>query len=239
MMADTSTLNEKDRLVLECQGLVRHLAQQVRPRMPAWVETDDLISYGQVGLMQAARDFDPARGTKFSTFAYYRIRGAIFDGVNKLMWFRSDRDPETKYNQMADSLIETTMSEGGSSASGAVDELTREASWFSRMAGSLAIVYLAASDEEGRTTDVIDRSATAPWSAIIQRETSGKLCVAMERLPPDAAALIRAVYYEDRTLQETADRLGISKSWASRMHARALEQLARHMKELDPGEAPD
>lgn len=237
-MADTSTLSEKDRLVHECQGLVRHLALQVRTRMPAWVETDDLISYGQVGLMQAARDFDPAKGTKFSTFAYYRIRGAIFDGVNKLMWFRSDRDPETKYNQMADSLIETTMNEATSSTAGAADELTREASWFSRMAGSLAIVYLAAADEEGRTADVVDQSAEAPWSGIVQHETSGKLRQAMERLPPDAAALIRAVYYEDRTLQEAADRLGISKSWASRMHARALEQLARHMKELDPGEAP-
>ena len=239
MMTDTSTFNEKDRLVLECQGLVRHLAQQVRSRTPAWIETDDLIGYGQVGLLQAARDFDPAKGTKFSTFAYYRIRGAIFDGVHKLSWFRADRDPETKYNQMADSLLQTTMSETTSTESGKTVELTHEASWFSRIASSLAIVYLASADEEGRTADVVDESAPAPWFGLVQRETSGKLREAMERLPPDAAALIRAVYYEDRTLQEAADRLGISKSWASRMHARALEQLARHMKELDPGEAPE
>jgi RNA polymerase sigma factor FliA len=238
MMTDTSTHNEKDRLVHECQGLVRHLAQQVRTRMPAWIEPDDLISYGQVGLMQAARDFDPEKGTKFSTFAYYRIRGAIFDGVNKLMWFRADRDPETKYNQLADSLLQTTMSDGPSGAAAAVDELTREASWFSRVTGSLAIVYLAASDEEGRTADVIDQSAEAPWTGIVEQETSRQLSDAMERLPADAAALIRAVYYEDRTLQEAADRLGISKSWASRMHARALEQLARHMKAIDHDRAP-
>ena len=239
MMTDTSTLNEKDRLVLECQGLVRHLAQQVRSRTPAWIETDDLIGYGQVGLLQAARDFDPAKGTKFSTFAYYRIRGAIFDGVHKLSWFRADRDPETKYNQMADSLLQTTMSETTPTELGKADELTREASWFSRAVSSLAIVYLASADEEGRTADVVDKSAPAPWFGLVQRETSGKLREAMERLPPDAAALIRAVYYEDRTLQEAADRLGISKSWASRMHAGALEQLSRSMKQLDPGETSD
>ena len=62
------TQQERDKLAEECQGLVRHLAQQVRRRLPSWVEMDDLIGYGQVGLMQAARDFDPARGNKFSTF---------------------------------------------------------------------------------------------------------------------------------------------------------------------------
>ena len=237
-MADTSAQNEKDRLVLDCQGLVRHLAQQIRCRMPAWVETDDLISHGQVGLLQAARDFDPKKGTKFSTFAYYRIRGAIFDGIHELTWFRADRDPATKYDQMADSLIETAMNEGSSGVPGAINELTQEASWFHRVVGSLAVVYLAASDEEGRTTDVVDQSAKAPWSGLVQRETRGKLREAMERLPADAAALIRAVYYEGRTLQEAADRLGISKSWASRMHAKALEQLARHMKNLDSGAPP-
>lgn len=238
MMFDTSPLNEKDRLVHECQGLVRFLTQQVRSRTPAWVETDDLIGYGQVGLLQAARDFDPEKGTKFSTFAYYRIRGAIFDGVNKLMWFRADRNPETKYNQMADSLLQTTTSES-TSTEPVGNELTREASWFSRVAGSLAVVYLASADEEGRTAEVVDKSTLAPWFGLVQRETSGKLREAMERLPPDAAALIRAVYYEDRTLQEAADRLGISKSWASRMHAGALEQLSRSMKQLDPGETSD
>ena len=235
-MADTPTVTEKDRLVNECQGLVRHLAQQVRARTPGWIEMDDLIGYGQVGLLQAARDFDPAKGVKFSTFAFYRIRGSIFDGVNKLMWFRAVRDPEVKYNQMADSVIQSTMSDTASADPNTGDDLNRESSWFSQIARSLAVVYLAASDED-RSPDVIDESATAPWSGLVERETSGKLRDAMEKLPADAAALIRAVYYEDRTLQEAADRLGISKSWASRMHARALEQLARNMRQFDPGES--
>jgi RNA polymerase sigma factor for flagellar operon FliA len=238
-MSDTPTIAVKDtnRLVEECQGLVRHLAMQIRSRTPQWIETDDLISYGQLGLLQAAKDFDPSKGVKFSTFAFYRIRGAIFDGVNKLNWFRAARDPETKYNQMADDVIQQTMSESrqedGKTSSG---DLVAEASWLGQIASSLAVVYLAATDGD-QMTDVVDAEAADPSDEMMERETSDKLKKALEQLPVDAAALMRAVYYEDRTLQEAADRLGISKSWASRVHARALEQLARTMRQIAPEEA--
>ncbi|WP_010585380.1 sigma-70 family RNA polymerase sigma factor [Schlesneria paludicola] len=231
-MSDSSV--SKDRLVEECQGLVRFLAQQIRSRTPSWVELDDLIGYGQVGLMQAARDFDPAQGTKFSTYAYYRIRGAIFDGVNKLNWCRSSRDAEFKFEQTADSVIQTN-----SGTTPPSESIAQEASWFTRTAGALAISYLAAADGEGRTADVVDKSAKAPWAGMVQRETHLQLADAIGRLPADAAALVRAVYYEDRTLQEAADQLKISKSWASRMHARALEQMARHMKQANFGDTPN
>lgn len=235
-MVEPLNAADRDQMVLDCQGLVRHLAMQLRSRTPAWIETDDLIGYGQVGLLQAARDFDPTHGTKFSTFAFYRIRGAIFDGVNKLMWFRAARSPETRYEQMSDEVIQAAAGEPASAAAGP-DSLAAEASWFTRLASSLAVVYFAAADEPGGAAEVPDQSAEAPWSGLVQQETSVKLRTAMDRLPPDAAALIRAVYYEDRTLQEAANRLGISKSWASRMHARALEQMGKSLKASNPDEA--
>jgi RNA polymerase sigma factor FliA len=221
----TETTVDRERLVLECQGLVRHLAQQVRKRMPSWVEMDDLIGYGQVGLMQAARDFDPARGNKFSTFAFYRIRGAIFEGVNKLMWFRAARNPESKYGPMSDDLLETTAND----RPGDSTDLAGEASWLGRMTASLAMIYLASAGDEGKPLDLADPDAATPWSGLADQDSRDKLSQALNLLPPDAAALVRAVYYEDRTLQEAADRLGISKSWASRMHAKALEQLAQKL----------
>ena len=222
-MAEASP--SKNQLVEECQGLVRFLAQQVRSRTPSWVEMDDLIGYGQVGLMQAARDFDSNLGTKFSTFAYYRIRGAIYDGINKLMWCRSSRDPETKYDQMADSVIQTS-----AASQAQTTDLVQETSWFAKTAGSLAISYLTSLDGAGKPVEVVDKGAALPWAGIAQRETHLQLNQAIDRLPQDAAALVRAVYFEDRTLQEAADQLKISKSWASRLHAKALEQMARHLK---------
>ena len=74
------------RLILSCQGLVKAIAVRVHNSAPKSVELDDLIGYGEVGLAEAARDFDPDRGVQFSTFAHYRIRGAIYDGLAKMTW---------------------------------------------------------------------------------------------------------------------------------------------------------
>ena len=225
----------RDSLVEECQGMVRFLAKQVRSRTPAWVEMDDLVGYGQVGLLQAARDFDPLRGAKFSTFAYYRIRGSIYDGVSKLMWFRTIRDPEVKYNQLVDAYLEPTGDgpAGGPAESGT---LAHEASWLTRSAGALAMIFLASADATAQATEVADKDAAEPWSELVAHETHLKLGEAISRLPADSAALIRAMYYEECTLQEAANRLKISKSWASRMHAKALEQMARTLGDV---ESPD
>ena len=234
IMAENATINE---LVESSQGLVRFLAQQVKTRSPSWVEMDDLISYGQVGLLQAARDFDAQRGVKFSTFAFYRIRGSIFDGVNKLMWCRTIRDPETKYNQVADAYLESTSNDSTGEGQSNTAKLAQEADWFSRTVGALAVSFLASSTETDRTSEVVDKSARAPWAGLVQQETNGKLTEAIAQLAPESAALIRAVYFEDQTLQEAANRLKISKSWASRVHARALEQMARILRTSDVDES--
>src|SRR4051812_22091921 len=87
-------------LVHSCQGLVRSLAWQIHRKCPAQVELDDLIAYGQVGLAQAANEFDPVRANQFTTYAYYRIRGAILDGLSQLSWFRS-YEKRARYERMA------------------------------------------------------------------------------------------------------------------------------------------
>ena len=86
-----------DDLVFSHQGLVRAIARGIHRSFPSYIDLDDLIGYGQLGLTQAARDFDPERGIQFSTFAYYRIRGAILDGANQMNWLkRTTRKPEEK-----------------------------------------------------------------------------------------------------------------------------------------------
>src|ERR1700710_3078151 len=63
---------------------VRSLAVTVRRQFNSQLELDELMSYGQVGLLEAADRFDPKLGANFLTFAHYRIKGAIFDGLRKM-----------------------------------------------------------------------------------------------------------------------------------------------------------
>lgn len=223
----TNTPKTRQQLMQECQGLVRFLAAQIHRRMPPFIELDDLVSYGQLGLAQAAEDYDPGQGTKFSTFAYYRIRGAIYDGATKMQWFRHRRHA-ARYEQMADSVLQLS----GEHEPPDETNLAAEASWFRNMTGTLAVVYLAArsESEHEETQDVVDRSTRSPMATTLQHEASEKLEQLIGTLPADSAALIRSIYFDGLQLQEAGERLGISKSWASRLHARALEQLARGLR---------
>ena len=105
-MNTPSKTKTSDQVIEENQGLVRSLALKIHRKLPPHVELDDLVAYGQIGLAEAARDFDPARGGRFSTYAYYRIRGAIYDGLSKMNWFSRSEYRRIRYNQMANDTLE-------------------------------------------------------------------------------------------------------------------------------------
>jgi RNA polymerase sigma factor for flagellar operon FliA len=217
-------------LIEECQGLVRSLAVSVHRKVPPSVDMEDLVAYGQIGLVEAARDYDPARGGRFSTYAYYRIRGAIYDGLSKMTWLGRRDQGRVRYERMAGEVLRREGEEAEVPPEGGIHADVR---WFRNVTRALAIVYLAtqinAEDEDGAGS-VEDRSALAAPVIAMNREISQKLHELIEALPPEAAALIRATYFEGLTLQEAGTKLGVSKSWASRLHARALERLARSLR---------
>ncbi len=96
-----------DSLIADGQALVRSLALRVYRNVPVRVELDDLIAYGEVGLAEAARDFKAERGNQFSTYAYYRIRGAIYDGLAKMTWTSRARYRKMRYESMANDVLES------------------------------------------------------------------------------------------------------------------------------------
>jgi RNA polymerase sigma factor for flagellar operon FliA len=217
-------------LVEECQGLVRSLAATIRRKLPPSVDLEDLVAYGQIGLVEAARDFDPSRGGRFSTYAYYRIRGAIYDGLSKMSWFGRPEHNRVRCDRMSNDVLRLEGEQAETSSEG---DITVDVRWLRSVTRALAMVYLATQADagEGLTLGSLeDRSSPAAPAAAINREISQKLHELVAALPPEAAALIRATYFEGVTLQEAGNRLGVSKSWASRLHAKALQRLARSLR---------
>ncbi len=228
----TTPCQSPQQLIGECQGLVRSLAGGIHRKLPPYIELDDLIAYGQVGLAQAARDFDASRGSQFSTYAYYRIRGAIYDGLSKMTWFSRAQYKQLRYEQMTDEVLRVECQETETSAPATVESEMR---WFRDLSRTLAVVYLTThrDEEEDRgPMPLADSSASAPPAAAMDREISQKLRELIDALPEEAGALIRATYFEGLTLQEAGKRLGVSKSWASRLHAKTLQRLGRSLKLL-------
>jgi RNA polymerase sigma factor for flagellar operon FliA len=213
------------------QPLVRSLAVKISRAIPVRVDLDDLVAYGQIGLAEAARDYDPQRGVQFSTFAYYRIRGAIYDGISKMSWTSRARYNRMRYEQLANETLREMREAYPSSPAASLEE---EAAWLRGVVERLAVVYLT-SASGGLPGEDIEDPGLPPPAMAESREIGLKLRALVDELPPVERRLVHTVYFEGASLQQAADRLGISKSWASRLHAKSLELLAVRLRRLGVG----
>jgi RNA polymerase sigma factor for flagellar operon FliA len=205
------------------------LATRIHAKLPAHVELDDLIAYGQVGLAEAARDFDPSRGSRFSTYAYYRIRGAIYDGLAKMSWLGRGHYQHVRYEQLAGEALHAA----SETADASPPSLETDARWFRDISRALAVVYLTTPlkcRETGQELTLADSARFGPPELAMSRELRQKLEDLINALPHAEGVLVRAAHFEGVTLQEAGQRLGISKSWATRLHARALQRLSRGLR---------
>jgi len=226
----TETKTNTTELIADGRALVRSLALRAYRSIPIRVDLEDLIAYGELGLAEAARDFDPSRENAFSTFAYYRIRGAIYDGLAKMTWTSRARYRRMRYESMSSDVLdsEREMDDGNPQTA---EECGR---WFGRVTERLAIVFLVCEGEgNGSFADTVIDPGEAVSARMIHREAGEKLRAMVERLPESDKRLINYVYFQGLSLQEAGIRLGFSKSWASRLHAKILERLADNMRRLD------
>ncbi len=227
-------LNETSAVILQKYGAyVRSLAAQVRRQFNAQLEIEELVSYGQVGLLEAAERFDPKMGANFLTFAHYRIKGAIFDGLRKMGVLRG-ADLRAAYSgeRAASFLGNLSDRDSGSNSGGSVDDDVREIS--SAVTG-LAMVFATA--EEAAVGGEVDESLPADQRLELE-QTKGRVRAAIEKLPEKERKLLLGYYFQSKTLEEAGAEGGLSKSWASRLHAKAIEKLKDILSE-DEAPSPE
>lgn len=193
-----------EELIAQHRAMVVGLAGRLRRELSLPGGLDDLIAFGFGGLLEAERRFDPARGVRFQAFAYYRVRGAMLDGVRQMATF-----PRRFHERMK--------AETPSEITAAPTPIDRT---FARISASLT----SASPLQGRFAE------QSPEAALLQGESVERLLRALAELPERERFLVRGHYFEGRSFEELGEALGISKSWASRLHRQALRTL-RHAVE--------
>ena len=209
------------------QPLVYAIAKKIYRSIPVRAEMDDLIAYGEIGLHEAARDFDASRGAKFTTFAYYRIRGAIYDGLSKMCWTSRSRYRRLRFQQLANEVV----AEDDNATP--PDNLNDGVNWFSQISQRLGVVYLSSQchDSEGESAEArLEAPGPTATTIVANREINQLLRELIEELPAAQGRLIRMIYFDGATIKQAADRLGMSKSWASRLHAKVLDDLGRKLR---------
>ena len=226
-------LGDENKVILEKYGpYVRSLAATVRKQFNSQIEMDELMAYGQVGLLEAAERFDPKVGANFLTFAHYRIKGAIFDGLRKMGILKG---PESRSFGMAERsnayLGNLADRDQGSNRGSDVADDVREIS--SAVTG-LAMVF--ATSLEGTEGLQLSDEAIPADERLELEQMKGRVRAAIDKLPEKERKLLNGYYFQSKTLEEAGAEIGQSKSWASRLHARAVETLKKLLAEEDTQE---
>jgi len=224
---------EITRLIEEHLPLVNHVVFQVAVHFPRHVDRDELARAGALGLVEAARRYDEARGVPFNRFAAQRIRGAIIDGVRAADWApRSVRALARRLDAVEQSLATRlgrvpSLSETAQELGVSRAELERMRDRLFRSV-ILAFDSLAgdSDDEELTLIDVLtDESLLEPSEELEQRELHAYLRDAVALLPERHRLVVVGYFLEERTSQELARFLGVTESRVSQMRSEAIAML--------------
>ncbi|MBI2377659.1 MAG: sigma-70 family RNA polymerase sigma factor [Deltaproteobacteria bacterium] len=215
---------------------VRSIAGTVWKTLSKDIEFDDLVSYGILGLFEAYDRFDAKFGASFMTFAYYRVRGAIYDGLRGMGWvsrteyakYRVEQRANAYLNHVHDREVAPIAGEGSRRKAQSDDEAVKE---LADVVSGLVTIYVTALDAMEGFQVKDDRSPPIDESLeLLQNREIVK--AAVEKLPDQERKLIEGYYYQELSLEEIGKTLGLSKSWTSRLHARAIDKLSRVLKTL-------
>jgi RNA polymerase sigma factor for flagellar operon FliA len=228
----------RDRLILHYSPLVKFVAGRVLSRLPSTLDTNDLVSYGILGLIDAIEKFDLERGLKFETYAVPRIRGAILDELRSIDWVpRSVRSKaraaEQAYAKLEHRLgrsptDEELASEMGITSSD-LDNLMRQTT----RASVLQLDEVLFTGNLGARTlgETIVDHGDGPGANLEVEETRRIVSRAITGLPDRERQVLTLYYYEGLNLAEIGDILGVTESRACQIHTKAVHQLRHRLRD--------
>jgi RNA polymerase sigma factor for flagellar operon FliA len=209
--------------------------------LPAHVDEADLISYGLGGLISAIERFELEREIKFETYAIPRIRGAIIDELRSLDWVPRSVRARAREIERVNAKLEHRFQRAPTD-----DEMAREldisVDEFQESLIQISNSTIAALDELWTVSDasgdqislldtIHDPDAPDPEAIIDASELKDRVADAIAKLPEREKLVIALYYYENLTLREIGEVLGVTESRISQLHTKAVLRLRSHMSE--------
>ena len=223
--------------------LVKYVAGRMGSGLPAHVEEADLISYGLVGLISAIERYEPEREIKFETYAIPRIRGAIIDELRALDWVPRSVRARAREIEKANVKLEHQLQRAPTDEEMA-GELGIEVDEFQESLIQISNSTIAALDELWTVSDssgdqvslldtIQDPSAPDPAKVMDATDLKDRVADAIARLPEREKLVIALYYYENLTLREIGEVLGVTESRISQLHTKAVLRLRSRMQDED------
>ena len=228
-------VHARERLVVAYSPLVKYVSGRMASGLPAHVDEADLISYGLIGLINAIERFEPSREIKFETYAITRIKGAIIDELRHEDWVPRSVRARARQIERANAKLEHRLQRAPTDEEMAA-ELDISVEEFQEFLLQISNSTVAALDELWTATDssgdaislldtIHDPDAPDPAAAMDAADLKDPLADAIARLPEREKLVVALYYYENLTLREIGEVLGVTESRVSQLHTKAVLRL--------------
>jgi RNA polymerase sigma factor FliA len=225
----------RDRLILTYAPLVKYVAGRLGSGLPAHIDEGDLVSYGLLGLIGAIERYDPDRDVKFETYAITRIKGAIIDELRAMDWVPRSVRARARHIERAIAELEAKLHRAPTDEEIAgklgieTEELEESLTEISRSSiaalDELWTISSSGGDQVALIDTIEDTQGPEPQSALAQTELKEALGEAIARLPEREKLVVTLYYYEELTLREIGEVLGVTESRVSQLHTKAILRL--------------
>lgn len=228
--------SRRDQLITQHLPLVTAIAAHIQKSLPVHVELDDLVHAGVMGLVDAATKYREDKEVAFPTYAKYRIRGAILDGLRQQDW--ASRDLRKRYKQMeavtrdlTASLQRTPTDSEVASAMGLNARRWQALMVDFRSLGAAAVHMRTADRDEQYQLETPCSPTQRPDNVLARSELRECLSSAIKTLPERYQQVVHLYYAGDMTMKEIGGVLGVNESRVSQMHKCALERIQSALNE--------
>jgi RNA polymerase sigma factor for flagellar operon FliA len=229
----------KEQIIQEYIPLVKYIASRVMFGKNKYMEYEDLVSYGMIGLMDALNKFDNTKGMKFSSYASIRIKGAMIDELRKNRPIsKGAMDKLNRYNKAIDTLQGTLVREP------TIDEIAKyleislnEVAEIENYINYISMISLEnvifSDDEDVNLIGIIeDKNSPSPDACLQDKEQLEVLTKAISLLKEKDRTILNLYYYEGLTLKQIGEILSVSESRVCQLHSRSISNLRECMKKL-------
>ncbi len=230
------TEEERSAIVTEFLPKIKAWTIRLKGTLPASVELDDLYSAASIGLIESMERFDKSRNIAFSTFAERRIKGAILDSLRDMDFL--PRNVRTRLKELEAAVTELANKLGRQPTTAEIventgfdeDDVYRLQSF--RDNNKILSLDETVGDDDSNLVDFIRSAGLTPEDELMKAKFTERLASEIDKLTTKERQVVSLYYYEELTMKETAEVLGVTESRVSQIHSTALQKLKRRLKDV-------
>ena len=235
-MDEKSPLVNKEQIVEKYIPLVKYLASRIMLGKTKYMEYEDLVGYGIIGLLDAINRYDSTKGMKFSSYATLRIKGTMIDEIRKKRPIsKGAMDKLAKYNEAVETLQNNFLREPTlEEICNYMDLNLQEVSQIENYINYMSVISLESiiySEDDVTVMETLeDKNLISPEDSLEDKEKIEILAKAIDKLKEKDKLVLNLYYYEKLTLKEIGEVLGVSESRVCQLHSRAIRNLRSVME---------